>query len=122
MFGVLCTLLSNCAFGWDDFWLRTDQQAEKLFQAGAEKDAAQLFENPEWRGTAAYRTGDYKKAIEEFSRKDRPLTNFNRGNSSHNFYRRSAFPHTKSDANKCSRNGYHNKSQTVTSHPITKTK
>ncbi len=69
------------AFGWDDLWLRTDQQAEKLFQAGAEKDAAQLFENPEWKGTAAYRTGDYEKAIEEFSRKDRPLANFNRGNS-----------------------------------------
>ena len=61
--------------------MRTDQQAEILFQEGAEKDAAQLFENPEWKGTAAYRTGDYEKAIEEFSRNERPLSNFNRGNS-----------------------------------------
>lgn len=81
LFGISSLPNSAQAFGWDDLWLRTDQQAEKLFQAGAEKDAAQLFENPEWKGTAAYRTGDYEKAIEEFSRKDRPLTNFNRGNS-----------------------------------------
>lgn len=81
LFGISSLPNSAHAFGWDDLWLRTDQQAEKLFQAGAEKDAAQLFENPEWKGTAAYRTGDYEKAIEEFSRKDRPLANFNRGNS-----------------------------------------
>ena len=81
LFGISSLPNSAQAFGWDDLWLRTDQQAEKLFQEGAEKDAAQLFENPEWKGTAAYRTGDYEKAIEEFSRKDRPLTNFNRGNS-----------------------------------------
>ena len=81
LFGISSLPNSAQAFGWDDLWLRTDQQAEKLFQAGAEKDAAQLFENPEWKGTAAYRTGDYEKAIEEFSRKDRPLANFNRGNS-----------------------------------------
>ena len=81
LFGISSLPNSAQAFGWDDFWLRKDQQAEKLFQVGAEKDAAQLFKNPEWKGTAAYRTGDYEKAIEEFSRKDRPLTNFNRGNS-----------------------------------------
>lgn len=81
LFGISSLPNSAQAFGWDDLWLRTDQQAEKLFQEGAEKEAAQLFENPEWKGTAAYRTGDYEKAIEEFSRKDRPLTNFNRGNS-----------------------------------------
>ncbi len=81
LFGISSLPNSAQAFGWDDLWLRTDQQAEKLFQEGAEKEAAQLFENPEWKGTAAYRTGDYEKAIEEFSRKDRPLANFNRGNS-----------------------------------------
>lgn len=81
LFGISNLPNSAQAFGWDDLWLRTDQQAEKLFQEGAEKDAAQLFENPEWKGTAAYRTGDYEKAIKEFSRKDGPLANFNRGNS-----------------------------------------
>ena len=81
LFGISGLPNSAQAFGWDDLWLRTDQQAEKLFQEGAEKEAAQLFENPEWKGTAAYRTGDYEKAIKEFSRKDGPLANFNRGNS-----------------------------------------
>jgi Ca-activated chloride channel family protein len=81
LFGVSILPNSAEAFGWDDLWLRTDQQAVKLFQAGAAKDAAQLFENPEWKGTAAYRTGDYETAIEEFSRQDSPIANFNRGNS-----------------------------------------
>jgi len=81
LFGVSSLPNSAEAFGWDDLWLRTDQQALKLFQAGAAKDAAQLFENPEWKGTAAYRTGDYETAIEEFSRQDSPIANFNRGNS-----------------------------------------
>ena len=81
LLGISSLPNSAQAFGWDDLWLRTDQQAAKLFQEGAEKDAAQLFENPEWKGTAAYRTGDYEKAIEEFSRNERPLSNFNRGNS-----------------------------------------
>ena len=69
------------AFSWDDLWLRPDQQAEKLFQQGETKVASQLFENPEWKGTAAYRSGDYENAIEQFSQKNRPLANFNRGNS-----------------------------------------
>ena len=81
LFGVSILPNSAEAFGWDDLWLRTDQQAAKLFQAGDAKDAAQLFENPEWKGTAAYRTGDYETAIEEFSRQDHPIANFNRGNS-----------------------------------------
>ena len=55
------------AFSWDDLWLRPDQQAEKLFQQGETKVASQLFENPEWKGTAAYRSGDYENAIEQFS-------------------------------------------------------
>ena len=81
LFGVSSLPNSAEAFGWDDLWLRTDQQAAKLFQAGDAKDAAQLFENPEWKATAAYRTGDYETAIEEFSRQDSPIANFNRGNS-----------------------------------------
>ena len=69
------------AFGWEDLWLRQDQQAAKLFQQGDTKNAAQLFENPEWKGTAAYRDGDYENAIAQFSLQDSPRDNFNRGNS-----------------------------------------
>ena len=81
LFGVLGLPNSAEAFGWEDLWLRTDQQAEKLFNDGDTKNAAQLFEDPEWKGTSAYRTGDYEKAIEEFSRNGSPLANFNLGNS-----------------------------------------
>ena len=81
LFGVATMPNPVQAFGWEDLWLRQDQQAAKLFQQGDTKNAAQLFENPEWKGTAAYRDGDYENAIAQFSLQDSPRDNFNRGNS-----------------------------------------
>ncbi len=69
------------AFGWDDLWLRPDQQASKLFEQGESKQASELFENDEWKGAAAYRSGDYQQAIDQFSKQDNPRANFNRGNA-----------------------------------------
>ena len=69
------------AFGWDDLWLRPDQQASKLFEQGESKQASELFENDEWKGAASYRSGDYQQAIDQFSKQDNPRANFNRGNA-----------------------------------------
>ena len=72
---------SALAFEWNDLWQRPDQQAAELLQKGETNKAAQRFESPEWKGTAAYRSGDYEKAIEQFSQQDHHRTNFNRGNA-----------------------------------------
>jgi Ca-activated chloride channel family protein len=81
LLGVTASPSSALAFGWDDLWLRPDQQAAKLFQQGETKQAAELFESLEWKGAAAYRSGDYEKAIEHFSQQNHSRANFNSGNA-----------------------------------------
>ncbi|GIT07634.1 MAG: hypothetical protein CM1200mP30_12640 [Pseudomonadota bacterium] len=51
------------AFSWDDLWLRPDQQATELFYQGETDYASKLFEDNEWKATAAYRSGDFEKAL-----------------------------------------------------------
>ncbi len=69
------------AFEWDDLWLRDDQKAEKIFNEGKMNEAFEMFNNKEWKGTAAYRSGDYESAIKNFSQIDIPRANFNLANS-----------------------------------------
>ena len=77
-FGLPDTVM---AFSWDDLWLRPDQQATELFHQGETDYASKLFEDNEWKATAAYRSGDYEKAAEQFAKKDNTRANFNRGNA-----------------------------------------
>ena len=81
LLGDIAMPYSALAFEWNDLWQRPDQQAAELLQKGETNKAAQRFESHEWKGTAAYRSGDYEKAIEQFSQQDHPRTNFNRGNA-----------------------------------------
>ena len=69
------------AFSWDDLWMRPDQQAAELFHQGETDYASKLFEDNEWKATAAYRYGDFEKAVEQFAKQDNTRSNFNRGNA-----------------------------------------
>jgi len=69
------------AFNWDDLWMRPDQQATELFHQGETDYASKLFEDNEWKATAAYRSGDFEKAAEHFAKQDNTRSNFNRGNA-----------------------------------------
>lgn len=69
------------AFGWNDLWMSQDQQAAELLQQGKSEQAAALFENSEWKGSAAFRAEKYEDAIKQFSMQDNPRANYNRGNS-----------------------------------------
>ncbi|MFW2421234.1 MAG: VWA domain-containing protein [Porticoccaceae bacterium] len=51
---------------WQDLWWRRDQQAAAKLAEGDASTAAQLFERSDWAGTAAYRNGDYNRAVEYF--------------------------------------------------------
>ena len=66
---------------WDDLWLNPDQQARRALDKGHTEAAANLFENPDWAGTAAYRGGDYDTATEHFSGNDSADGWYNRGNA-----------------------------------------
>ena len=69
------------ALGWDDLWLRPDQQASRALQAGDHEQAAALAQDPALRGTAEYRSGDYASALESFTGQSSVDADYNQGNA-----------------------------------------
>jgi len=69
------------AFGWDDLWLRADQQAVRALQAGEPAQAAQLAQDPSLRGTAEYQAGNYDAAQQAFATQTDADADYNQGNS-----------------------------------------
>lgn len=67
--------------GWNDLWLRSDQQAAKALQAQQYQQALSVAEQPWQRGQAAYRIGNYEQALTEFSRQPGAIGHYNRGNA-----------------------------------------
>jgi len=66
---------------WQRPFLNQEQRAQRLLEAGEPEAAAQLFETPEWRGSALYRQGDYEAAAKAFAQSDSARAHYNRGNA-----------------------------------------
>ena len=85
MVAVLLTLLPltprpAMAMDWDALWSREDQRAPALIEEDPEQ-AARILDNPQWRGSALYRSGDYESAAGAFASEDTPRASYNRGNA-----------------------------------------
>lgn len=78
---VLITPPPAHAFGWNDLWLRADQQAHNHLQQGDAQTAAQQFRDPGWRGMALYEAGDYNAAAQAFAESGTLEARYNRGNA-----------------------------------------
>ncbi len=78
---VLPMPVPSYASVWDDLWLRKDQQAAKIMEEEKYNEAAQMFQDPDWKGTAYYRGEKYKKAVEYFSTSNTAEANYNLGNA-----------------------------------------
>ncbi len=66
---------------WDDLWLNRDQQAQRALDAGNAADAAELFEDPEWRAVAEYEAGAYAQSAARFAEQDELRNLYNLGNA-----------------------------------------
>ncbi|MGB1092025.1 MAG: tetratricopeptide repeat protein, partial [Oceanobacter sp.] len=66
--------------GWRSLWQTPDQQAAELLQQDPQQ-AAQTFEDPGWKGSAAYQAGDYEQAAKAFAKDQSPNAQYNRGNA-----------------------------------------
>jgi Ca-activated chloride channel family protein len=64
-----------------DLWWTRDQQARRLYEAGSYADAAARFDDPSWRGVAAYWAGDLDLAAAQFARLSTPEAAYNLGNT-----------------------------------------
>ena len=78
---TLSTPQPAMAVGWDDLWLRPDQQALRALQAGDPEQAAQLADDPALRGTAAYQAEDYEQALDAFAGSTGTDAEYNQGNA-----------------------------------------
>ena len=64
-----------------DLWLTPDQQGRLAYDDMSYDKAAQLFEDPMWKGLANYRAGRYVEAAAEFARVPTVDGLFNMGNA-----------------------------------------
>ncbi len=69
------------ALDWADLWSRPDQQGMRALEAGAAADAAQYFEDPQWKAAAQYRAGQYEQAAAKLEPIKTPDALYNRGNA-----------------------------------------
>lgn len=68
------------AVDWAGLWQREDQRAPQLIEQNP-KAAAQQLEQPGWKGSALYRSGQYAAAAEAFSSQPGATGHYNRGNA-----------------------------------------
>jgi len=68
------------AQSWEQLWLREDQRAPEMIRKDPEQ-AARALEDPDLRGSALYRAGDYDRAAEVFANGDARDALYNRANA-----------------------------------------
>lgn len=87
---LLCFLLiplaglapsKSYALGWDDLWKNKNQQAYEKLQQEQAAEAAQQFDQPDWKASAQYRAGDYEEAAKNFAQSNSADAHYNRGNA-----------------------------------------
>jgi Ca-activated chloride channel family protein len=69
---------SAAADGW---WSRADQEGVRAFERGEPGVAAELFDDPAWRGVSQYKSGDFEGAIETLQGREDTLSQYNLGNA-----------------------------------------
>ncbi len=68
------------AMEWGELWQREDQRAPELIRENP-ADAASRLDDPEWRGSALYRSEQYEQAAEAFAAAEGARADYNRGNA-----------------------------------------
>lgn len=69
------------AFEFNDLWLRPDQQGQRLLEQQRPKEAAEHFQNRQWKGLALYEAGDFDGAARLFAQGMSAADHYNRGNA-----------------------------------------
>ncbi len=67
--------------GWLDWWKTRDQQAREAIVSEDYENAYTLFQNPDWKASAAYRAGRYADAAENWKTGETAHQQYNLGNA-----------------------------------------
>ena len=69
------------AFDWDSLWSRPDQRAARTLESGTPAEAADQFQNREWKAAAHYRAGAYEEALKALEGSTEQNGDYNSGNA-----------------------------------------
>lgn len=69
------------ALSWKDLWQTPDQQGRQLLEQGDAEEAAEVFENTDWKASANFRAGNYEQAAEGFGASSNTENLYNLGNA-----------------------------------------
>jgi len=69
------------AMDLQQLWLNQNQQAQQQLQQGNAQQAAELFNNPEWKAAAQYRAGQYQQSIDTLQGINSAEALYNKGNA-----------------------------------------
>ena len=66
---------------WDSLWQRSDQRGVQALRYGEPEKAAALFDDPQWRGVADYRSGNFAQSLGAFTEDNSVTGQYNQGNA-----------------------------------------
>jgi Ca-activated chloride channel family protein len=75
---LVVLLVKPALAGW---FLNNNQEAMQMFNNADYTDAAQKFEDEVWRGAAAYKSGNYQQALQDFTKQEGLDGLYNQGNA-----------------------------------------
>ncbi len=83
-FALLCLFpypKPSYALEWNDLWQTQNQQAHKAFNQKNYQQSAKQFNNPQWKGAAQYKAGQFEQALETLQHEQSATGLYNQGNA-----------------------------------------
>jgi len=66
---------------WDNLWQTKNQQGLTSYKNKDFSNASSQFKDPQWRGTAHYKQGNFEQALEHFNQSKKPQGLYNQANT-----------------------------------------
>lgn len=72
---------TSYALEWNDLWKTSDQRAQQAFKQENYQQAAEQFDNPQWKAAAHYKSGDYQQTLESLENDQSASGHYNKANA-----------------------------------------
>lgn len=72
---------TSYALEWKDLWQTKDQQAQQAFQQKNYQQAAEQFDNPQWKAASQYKAGKFEQSTETLKQDESATGLYNKGNA-----------------------------------------